>query len=567
MSKPKVFSYVRFSTPEQAMGDSERRQLESTRAWAKRKGYVLDEILKPDRGMSGYHGVHRKRGQLGRFLAMVRARDVPAGSILVVEKASRLGREGAYRTLKETVFALIEAGIVLQVLSPEITFDQAAVDGPLMHVLVALLQTAYQESKDKSDYSKRNWSNHRARARSGGLLCKRLPAWIEERNGRLRLIPDRAEVIRRIFAMAADGLGHMRILKKLTAEGVPAFGERKVRPGSTRSQFSGKWTRPYLALLLNDRRVLGELQPRLANGEPDGRPLLNYYPAVIAEREFIQARVGAERRKGRHGPRQGKHVNLFQGLLRHIEDGEGFVVHNRGTAAKPHLVLLSATGKGGRGPCVTFPLRVFEEAILKLLREVPPSELLDRKAGPTALDAAKAAMDYAAAQLEGVRADLAGGYSRLLGEAARQWEGKYEEAKRQVEAEQAKSAHAPEKDWSEFRDLAEALDATEDRDEARLRLQSILRRRVSAIWIRVVPHGRARLLVAQLWFAESDRHRDYAILYQPAANGCEGGWRAKSLAGVTDDDNIDLRDRRQAAALAKVLAAADLVELWARMAK
>jgi hypothetical protein len=166
-------------------------------------------------------------------------------------------------------------------------------------------------------------------------------------------------------------------------------------------------------------------------------------------------------------------------------------------------------------------------------------------------------MDYAAAQLEGVRADLAGGYSRLLGEAARQWEGKYEEAKRQVEAEQAKSAHAPEKDWSEFRDLAEVLDAAEDRDEARLRLQSILRRRVSAIAVRVVPHGRARLLVAQVWFAESDKHRDYAILYRPAANGCEGGRWARSLADVAGPGALDLSKQKDVKRLEAALLALD----------
>ena len=41
-SMPKAFSYVRFSTPEQAKGDSLRRQLERSKKYADEHGLVLD---------------------------------------------------------------------------------------------------------------------------------------------------------------------------------------------------------------------------------------------------------------------------------------------------------------------------------------------------------------------------------------------------------------------------------------------------------------------------------------------------------------------------------------------
>jgi DNA invertase Pin-like site-specific DNA recombinase len=44
---PRVYSYTRFSTPEQASGDSYRRQLDAAKAWAAKEGLVLDESPSP----------------------------------------------------------------------------------------------------------------------------------------------------------------------------------------------------------------------------------------------------------------------------------------------------------------------------------------------------------------------------------------------------------------------------------------------------------------------------------------------------------------------------------------
>jgi hypothetical protein len=49
--KPRVYSYLRFSTTEQGLGDSERRQLQDAQAWVDREGLQLDEQL-ADRGLS-----------------------------------------------------------------------------------------------------------------------------------------------------------------------------------------------------------------------------------------------------------------------------------------------------------------------------------------------------------------------------------------------------------------------------------------------------------------------------------------------------------------------------------
>ena len=176
MSAPHVFSYASCSTPDQAMGDSEKRQLEAAEAWAKRKGFTL-EPLGFDK-LSSFRGSHRKKGVLGAFRKLVKGRVTRPGSILVVEKITRLSREGAIKALKEIVFELLDTGITLQVLAPERAFTAEALEQGMLHALIALLDTAPPESKDKSDYAKRQWSRRRLKAREGQFVSQRPPAWL-----------------------------------------------------------------------------------------------------------------------------------------------------------------------------------------------------------------------------------------------------------------------------------------------------------------------------------------------------------------------------------------------------
>ncbi len=94
VSTTHVYSYTRFSQPDQKEGDSQERQDDKALAWAKRHGHVLDTKLKlRDKGRSAFHGHHRTKGYLGLFLKAVESGKVPKGSILLVENIDRLGRE------------------------------------------------------------------------------------------------------------------------------------------------------------------------------------------------------------------------------------------------------------------------------------------------------------------------------------------------------------------------------------------------------------------------------------------------------------------------------------------
>ncbi|WP_050994975.1 recombinase family protein [Bradyrhizobium liaoningense] len=86
---PRAYSYVRFSTPEQAKGHSLQRQTDAARAWAAATKVTLDdELTFQDKGVSGFTGANRETGELGVFLERVKDGTIPHGSWLLA-----LGRE------------------------------------------------------------------------------------------------------------------------------------------------------------------------------------------------------------------------------------------------------------------------------------------------------------------------------------------------------------------------------------------------------------------------------------------------------------------------------------------
>src|SRR5215472_16992939 len=92
-----AYSYIRFSHPDQANGDSLRRQTEAALEWCKRNKAHLDtSITLHDRGKSAYTGQHRKnpdRHALAAFLRLVEQGKIPRGAYLIVESLDRLTRE------------------------------------------------------------------------------------------------------------------------------------------------------------------------------------------------------------------------------------------------------------------------------------------------------------------------------------------------------------------------------------------------------------------------------------------------------------------------------------------
>ena len=79
-----VYSYVRFSTPEQCKGTGGRRQTSAADQWCSDNGYSLARNYS-DLGVSGFKSRNSTHGDLARFLALVHQGRISPGSILLVE--------------------------------------------------------------------------------------------------------------------------------------------------------------------------------------------------------------------------------------------------------------------------------------------------------------------------------------------------------------------------------------------------------------------------------------------------------------------------------------------------
>jgi DNA invertase Pin-like site-specific DNA recombinase len=112
-----AYSYVRFSTPQQLLGNSRRRQIEASERYATENGLVLDQTLS-DEGLSAFTGKNVRDGALGRFIEAIEKGKVRPGSYLLVESLDRLSRAQVISALR-VFLNIIEAGIIIVTLADE----------------------------------------------------------------------------------------------------------------------------------------------------------------------------------------------------------------------------------------------------------------------------------------------------------------------------------------------------------------------------------------------------------------------------------------------------------------
>lgn len=355
--RPKAYSYVRFSTPEQEQGDSLRRQLEKAQQYAEKHNLELDTSLR-DTGISAYRGANATKGKLRRFLDLVETGAVPEGSYLLIESFDRISRQGAWETWP-TLQEIINAGVTIVTLAngeKEYSRERLNADPFAIFEMVMVLIRAKEESDTKAGRLKAAWSNKRTRAADGKPLTRMLPGWLRlnEKTGKIELIPERAKVVRRIFRMALKGTGKLTIAETLNREGVPTFDLASSKTDKRRR--SGFWQPSYVLKILANPAVTGTLIPYTSeeDGERKKRrvpldPIPNYYPKVIDAETFDRVRTllkeSAAPLRGRHSCKEIK--NVLGGLLRCPLCGTGMARIQKGPKNGPVRLVCSNAKVGG----------------------------------------------------------------------------------------------------------------------------------------------------------------------------------------------------------------------------
>jgi DNA invertase Pin-like site-specific DNA recombinase len=502
---PKVFSYVRFSSDEQKLGDSERRQVEDADAWVKRKGLTVDRSLDlTDRGLSGYHGFHRTRGKLGRFLAAVKSGMVPRGSILLVENIDRLGREGPKRMLQEIIFKLWDHGITLQTFSPDEEYGPGCADDPRFVVLILLLQRAWDESKRKSDLAHKNWTQKQKMAReTNAVVTGYCPAWLKViewrdngKGGRVAAkfapVPEAAKVIRTIFKLKLEGLGWGLIAKRLNAEA------SWFPPKRRKSNRTEKWRETYIQKIVANPAVIGAYQPYRKEGGKRhiiGDPITGYYPAVISTEDFYNLRKKMNQNNGdkaAKGGRVSKARNLFSYLTTCGYCGGPMTYIDKGRDQRGGQWFVCDAARRGAG-CRRNSIRYdeVEGLILRNCRDIKPEEVLPNPSAQVAkVTELKKRLAGKEAELEGIETsidnlidNLANAKDADLVKRVEAKVGKIRERKAEVEAglnadrvelEKSEQGHKSFNEWQA--NLKTMFAALESGDvELRLKLRAHLR--------------------------------------------------------------------------------------------
>jgi DNA invertase Pin-like site-specific DNA recombinase len=553
-----AYSYIRFSHPDQAKGDSLRRQTEKRDAWLKRNRVSLDTSLTlEDRGVSGFTGEHRinpDRHALAAFLEVVKQGRVAKGCYLIVESLDRLSREHI-RPALTLLLNLIDAGVrVVQLLPVEMVYDESVEPMTLMMAIMELSR-GNSESQMKSERVGGAWREKKRQAAANGKpLTARSPLWLRLKDGQWGVIEPAAATVRQIFRWAIDGHGIGVITKRLNAENVPPLGK------------ADQWPRSYVAKILCNRAVVGEYQPytgRARKRRPDGDPIPGYYPAVLSEEEWFAARAALASRKNKVGRIGTNGVNLFSHLLRDGRDGGTIQIMNKGkrTVGKS---LVSYKAIQGNGKYISFPFAVFERAILSCLREIDPRDILPQKdqSGERVLALSGKLQEVQdrktrikAKLLESPDVDSLVDVLRTLEEKGKSLAEELAEAKQEA-ASPAMEA------WGQCQSLIDALDNGPDLEEKRVRLRAIFRRIIESVWVLTVRRGTTRLCAVQIWFADGNRRRDYLIMHRGATGGNvpqrPAEWWCRSLASVAKPGQLDLRRPDHARRLEKVLASIDL---------
>jgi len=537
---PTAYSYIRFSSKSQADGDSLRRQTERAEGYCLRRGWKIDTTLSlPDLGVSAFRGKNALLGNLGRFLEAIKQRRVTPGSVLIVESFDRLSRQGIDEGY-DLVKGILKAGVRIVTLSPEREFDIEATKGLSKGALEIqlILERAAEESERKSDRIGSSWKEKKKNARNGIVMTARLPAWVRCDKGKLVPIRERAAIVKRIFRLAATGYGIPAILKRLEVEKLPAFGR------------IGTWTRAYLAIMLKDRRAIGEYQPRKGKAN-DGEPIKNYYPPVVTENEWLAARGGMEQRRKNPGRISKAQVNIFAGILKHAREGDSYIMTQRLSRSPTkkttkHQVLINTNGDTGKSRAYSLPYSTFESAVISCLREINPSEILPGNSPGDVVPVLES-------QLAGVEAEIAkavafmekNGFSTTIGKRIADLESKQGSIQEGLEAARHEARNPIAETWKEAQTLLDSLAKTKDPHAARMRLRGALRRVVDSMWLLVVPRGIERLAVLQVHFREGGR-RDYWFRYRQATRSfgkprC-AEWQVRSIRA--DKFPIHLADLR-----------------------
>ena len=301
MINSRVYSYLRFSDPKQAAGNSIERQLQYAEKWAAERNLPLDTSLTlRDEGLSAFHQKHVTQGALGTFLLAVSEGRIPTGSVLIVEGLDRLSRAEPIQAQAQLA-QIINAGITVVTASDGREYNREKLKSQPMDLVFSLLVMirAHEESDTKSKRVKaairRQCEQWIAGTFRGIIRNGKDPQWVAWNGKEFELVQERTDAVKYALQLFKDGYGAERIIHSLQERGMHVFNT-----GSSATSMYKMFK----------RRDLVGTKTLTLDGEE--YRLHNYYPRLLSDDEFAELEAMNATRKRRKG--KGEIPGIITGL-------------------------------------------------------------------------------------------------------------------------------------------------------------------------------------------------------------------------------------------------------------
>ena len=350
-ARPKAYSYLRFSTPDQITGDSFSRQWRAATAYAEVNNLDLDEDLTfHDLGVPGFRGANAERGKLRAFRRAVEDGRVAPGSYLLVEDFDRLSRMDpwdAFPIFQE----IINSDISIVTLKDGKVWNKQTIRGNALRLMEPLfaMWTGHSESaKNPSGslrFTQRSGSAFRGRKAGEALQARTCMAALGQVPQALRHHARAGNGGRDVFAKADAGWSLDRIAEWLNRNRVATWDNGK-RKGAF-------WRRARLRRMLTNRAAIGGLVMHKTDFDPDTRKRTDNvvgiveecYPAIVDRELFerVNARLSTKASRGRNAARPAN--SIVAGLAQCVHCGGSMIKVSKGQYV--YVVCSRAHAKAG----------------------------------------------------------------------------------------------------------------------------------------------------------------------------------------------------------------------------
>lgn len=298
--------YLRYSTPEQAQGQSEQRQTQGAERWCKEQGEKLVNIYK-DLGISGGKNSDGRKG-LAALLEDLTSGNVP--KFLLIEDVDRISRMLPLDSLN-LISKILDFGVNIVSLRDNQYLTKDNWQNSQSFLILSLKTTLANEERQKRIFRGRSaWKQKRIES-PNKIYTRKVPSWLTVKDDKIVKIPEHVKTVQKIFKLANEGFGIISIIRMFNETGV--------------NSFRGKdWNKAIVHNTLTGEQVLGHFQPKTSlNGKrvEDGDMIPDYFPRIIDDGLFYSVQAKLKQRNKYRGAgyrytRKPGQNNLFAGLIK-----------------------------------------------------------------------------------------------------------------------------------------------------------------------------------------------------------------------------------------------------------